>query len=365
MNENYYEYTIRINSEVADILLSKLEDLGALSIFTVDSHEIETEIIPMLEQDKTNVFDDFGLFSVGQDFDQAVIKAYFLEVKDNKVAVNLYMGVGEIFRNENNVVFTTNNIPKGKLSPELMTKRIVAEIDFISGFFEDLRYDVSYNLIKAEQIEELNKVSAEIFQLTDRILVNPSTEDLDFSEQENQKLINIIPSSAYGSGRDETTSLAAKTLDDLLQKLEKNQDLRSLEVLDLGTGSGILAIIAAKLGVRSIKAVDIDRDAIKIAKDTAKLNEVSEFIDFANEELVNQDKYDLILANLSSELIINLAKDFPKHLKSESYLILAGINQLELEDVLAEFRRIRNANFKILKTSELNQWVTLLLSYKA
>ncbi len=364
MNKNYYEFTIRLNSEVADILLSKLEDLGALSIFTVDSHEIETEIIPMLEQDKTNVFDDFGLFSAENVFDQAVIKAYFLEL-DNNVAVNLSMDVGEIFFNEKDEIFTVDNIPKHQLSPEMMAKRIEDEIDFISEFFEDLNYEVSYRLIKSKQIEEFTNYKPEIFQLSDRIFVNPSVDDLDFSSQENQKLIKIIPSSAYGSGRDETTSLAAITLDELLLELGRHRDLKSLQVLDLGTGSGILSIIAAKLGVRSIKAVDIDRDAIKIAKDTAKLNEVSEFIDFANEELVHQGKFDLILANLSSELIISLTKDFPKHLNNESYLILAGINQLELEKVISEFRKIGAENFKILKTSELNQWVTLLLSYKA
>lgn len=364
MDKNYYEYTIRINSEVADILLSKLEDLGALSIFTVDSHEIETEIIPMLEQDKTNVFDDFGLFSVGQDFDQAIIKAYFLEVEANSIAVNLSMGVGEIFLNENDEIFTVTNIPRDQLSPELMAERIEAEIDFISEFFEELSYEVSYRLIRFEQIEESNNSQVEIFQLTDRIFVNPSIEEINFPK-EDQKLITIIPSSAYGSGRDETTSLAAKTLDELLLELESYRDLKSLQVLDLGTGSGILSVIAAKLGVKSIKAVDIDEDAIKIAKDTVKLNHVSECIDFANEELVNQGKFDLILANLSSELIINLAKDFPKHLNDEGYLILAGINQLELEEVLAEFSRIGDTKFKILKTSELNHWVTLLLSYKA
>lgn len=364
MNENYYEFTISIDSEVGDILLSKLEDLGALSIFTVDSHEIETEIIPMLEQDKTNVFDDFGLFSVEMDLEKALIKSYFLEVEDNNLAVNLSMGVGEIFLNENDEIFTADNIPQDRLRPELMVERIKAEIDFISEFFAELDYDISYRLIESEQIEEGNRYEAELFQLTDRILVNPGVSESDAHLIDGQILINIVPSSAYGSGRDETTSLAAKTLDDLLLELHKRQGVQELKVLDLGTGSGILAIIAAKLGVQNIKAIDIDQDAVEIAKDTAKVNQVSSNIEFTNEELYEQGKFDLILANLSSELIINLAKDFPKHLNNDSYLILAGINQNDLEKVLAEFKKVDDVKFKILKTSELNQWVTLLLSYK-
>lgn len=365
MNENYYEFTININSEVADVILSKLEDLGALSIFTVDSHEIENEIIPMLEQDKTNVFDDFGLFSAEIDLEQAIIKAYFVEVDDNSVAVNLSMGVGEIFLNENDEIFTIKNIPQDKLSPELMVERIEAEIDFVSEFFGELNYDIAFRLIESREIETENNQQAELFQLTDRIFVNPSLAESDAHLIDDKKVIKIIPSSAYGSGKDETTSLAAKTLDYLLLELQKTQDIQELKVLDLGTGSGILAIIAAKLGVNNIKAIDIDQDAVEIAKDTAKVNQVSAKIEFANEELYQQDKFDLIIANLSSELIINLAKEFPKHLNKNSYLILAGINQNNLEEVLAEFKRIEDVEFKILKISELNQWATLLLSYKA
>lgn len=365
MNENYYEFTITIDSEVADILLSKLEDLGALSIFTVDSHEIETEIIPMLEQDKTNVFDDFGLFSFGIDSEKALIKAYFLEVEDNRLAVNLSMGVGEIFLDENDEIFTVNNIPQDILSPELMVERIEAEINFISEFFGDVDYDISFGLIEAEQIKAGNNHQAELFQLTDRIFVNPGIAELDANLMEGQIIINIIPSSAYGSGRDETTSATAQTLDDLLLELESYQGVEELKVLDLGTGSGILAIIAAKLGVQNIKAIDIDQDAVEIAKDTAKANQVSSNIEFANEELFQQGKFDLILANLSSELIINLVDEFPQHLNNDSYLILSGINQNDLEKVIPEFKRLDDLKFKILKTSELNQWVTLLLSYKA
>ena len=134
--------------------MSKLEDLGALSIFTVDSHEIETEIIPMLEQDKTNVFDDFGLFLVEMDLEKALIKSYFLEVEDNNLAVNLSMGVGEIFLNENDEIFTADNIPQDRLRPELMVERIKAEIDFISEFFAELDYDISYRLLSLIHISE-------------------------------------------------------------------------------------------------------------------------------------------------------------------------------------------------------------------
>ena len=68
----------------------------------------------MLEQDKTNVFDDFGLFSVEMDLEKALIKSYFLEVEDNNLAVNLSMGVGEIFLNENDEIFTADNIPQDR-----------------------------------------------------------------------------------------------------------------------------------------------------------------------------------------------------------------------------------------------------------
>ena len=139
-----------------------------------------------------------------------------------------------------------------------------------------------------------------------------------------QKLITLDPGLSFGTGQHATTRFC-------LESLEKLQPLdRRASMLDIGTGSGILAIAAACLGYQPIKAFDHDPDSIMVSRENADLNQVSSQISFSRCDLTQlkpmvQTKYDLICANLTHDLLKAHASTLLGRLKPGGYLLLAGI----------------------------------------
>lgn len=154
------------------------------------------------------------------------------------------------------------------------------------------------------------------FEIADGIVVKPVFRD--YEPKGNETVIEIDPGMAFGTGSSPTTYLAAR----LLVKYMKP----GLEVLDVGCGTGIQSIIAAKLGVKHILAVDYDPEAVKSTCINADLNKVTN-IDIKRNDLVKGLDYkaDLIAANLTGPLIIELCKDVDHVCKQGTVLIASGI----------------------------------------
>lgn len=151
-----------------------------------------------------------------------------------------------------------------------------------------------------------------------RLLIKPSWEE---SPAETAELVmEIDPGMAFGTGTHATTRLC---LEALARELEQHPAAR---VLDVGTGSGILAIAAAKLGAELVVGTDIDADACRIARENAELNAVDRQLNITNEPLeALVEAYDIVLANILAEENIRLAQELVGHLAPGGMLILSGI----------------------------------------
>jgi len=142
----------------------------------------------------------------------------------------------------------------------------------------------------------------------------------------------IRPGQAFGTGHHPSTSGTLSALEELC----KNRHIA--HGLDVGTGSGILAIAMAKLGVAEVTAIDSDMAAVANAKENAGLNRVRARIHFSTTPLGSlRGRFGLIAANILSSTLIRMAPDLKERLRHQGYLVLAGTLQREAESVAAAY----------------------------
>ena len=158
-------------------------------------------------------------------------------------------------------------------------------------------------------------------------VIKPSWEE--YAPKEGEHVIEIDPGMAFGTGTHHTTNM-------MMERLEKVITPDST-VFDVGTGSGILAIAAAMLGAKSVKAVDIDGVAVRVAKENVADNGLSEQIEVREGDLLHgtEGKADVIIANIIADIVIMLLQDIPQKLNDNGVLLASGIIEERMPDVEA------------------------------
>ncbi len=165
------------------------------------------------------------------------------------------------------------------------------------------------------------------FEIGDKLAVCPSWEQYD--NVDNRTVISLDPGAAFGTGSHATTSLC-------LEILEKNVT-SDTTVLDIGTGSGILAIAADLLGAKSAIGVDIDAQSVKTAIANAEINGVSDKTEFLVGDLADKisGKYDVVCANIVADVVIRLFDNVADFMKDDGILIVSGIIDMRAAEVEA------------------------------
>ncbi len=159
-------------------------------------------------------------------------------------------------------------------------------------------------------------------KIGEHLLITPSWEEQ--AKDEERKVILLDPGMAFGTGGHETTRLCLECLESIL--CSTGLPSGAIRVLDLGTGSGILAIAAAKLGTAEIDAVDIDPQAVLVATENFILNGVEKKINCSTTSIKQlEGSYNIILANILAEELVRMAPDIIKHLSPGGDLVLSGI----------------------------------------
>ncbi len=162
-------------------------------------------------------------------------------------------------------------------------------------------------------------------------------------------IISIEPNMAFGTGTHETTQLCLKAIGDIFRPGQS--------FLDVGTGTGILAIAAAKLGGETILACDTDSDSVKIARENAVLNGVGDKIEFFDGSIDNgTPAFDLVCANLTADVIIPLLDLLLA--KSTEVLLLSGILATQESLVIAE---LEARHFTDLDVERAGEWISILV----
>jgi ribosomal protein L11 methyltransferase len=187
-------------------------------------------------------------------------------------------------------------------------------------------------------------------KIGEKIVICPAWER--YTPAEGEIVIRMDPGMAFGTGTHETTRLVIR----LLEKYTKAGQL----MLDVGTGTGILAICASRLGADFCRAYDIDPTAVRVAreniKDSGLTNVTCDQSDLLKQVSLENGRYDLVCANIVADIIIRMTPDVGKYMKDDAVLLASGIIAERCDDVIACFE----ANgFKIVECLTDNDWCGL------
>jgi len=309
----WLEVRIKTTQEACDAVSEMLTSLGAGGVLIEDPNDIRMQLESPGSLDYA---DEEFLKSLGSD---VVVKAYF--------------GSG--------------------YEKDALIGQINEKLDFISGFLDTGKGYDGCAYVDDEDWSTAWKKYYKPFHLSERIVVKPSWEE--YSPRDNEIVIIMDPGMAFGTGTHETTQMCAA----LLEKYMKGGDT----VIDVGCGTGILSIIAAKLGASGVKAVDIDDTAVKVSLENCRLNMVEDRVEVFGGVLedLEKKKADIVVANIIADVIVGLANHLPSYLKQGGLFITSGIIRERRQDVVDAYNR---AGFVLADEREMGEWVAMVFKWE-
>ena len=192
-------------------------------------------------------------------------------------------------------------------------------------------------------------------QIGERIVIVPAWEKYD--KRPDDIIVTMDPGMAFGTGTHETTRLVIGLLEKYARKGQR--------MLDVGCGSGILAICASKLGASECRAYDIDEVAVRVAEDNVLSNDCENVTCAQSDLLKSVDleggQYDLITANIVADIIIRMIPDVGGYMKEDAVLLASGIIGPRANDVISAFE---SHGFTVVETAMDNDWCALAVKKK-
>ena len=242
-------------------------------------------------------------------------------------------------------------------SLEQILEQIEEGLDELSDFV-----DVGERTITMSETEDKDWINnwKQYFKpfTVDDILIKPTWEEIP-EEHKEKLLIQIDPGTAFGTGQHETTQLCIRQLRRYLTP--------ESEILDVGTGSGILGITALKLGAKHVLGTDLDENAITAVGENLEANQISKaqfkviqgniIDDQAVQDEVGYECYDIVVANILADVIIMLQKEIPVHLKKGGIFITSGI--INTKEQAVKEALACNEALEIVETTYQGEWVSI------
>jgi len=308
------KFTLKTLTEVEDIVISTLAEAG------VEGVEIEDKV-PLTESDKKQMFVD--ILPDGPADDGIAYLSFYLEETEDK---------------------------------EALLQRVREELEELRNFV-----DIGEGTIVESETEDkdwINNWKQYFHQFyVDDILIIPSWEKVS-KEDENKMIIHIDPGTAFGTGMHETTQLCMRQL--------KKYVTEETELLDVGTGSGILSIVALKLGANHAVGTDLDPCAISATKENLEANEIAPesmdvligniIDDKTVQDQVGYGKYDIVVANILADVLVPLTPVILNQMKKGGVYITSGIID-EKEEVVVE--AVKKAGLEVLEVTHQGEWVSV------
>lgn len=241
----------------------------------------------------------------------------------------------------------------------------------LTSFFDADCHDKSQLLASIEgsfgQVPELEGIKTEIvtsaatdwsrewrqwfkpFELVPGITVRPSWED--YSPSKGEEVIVLDPGMAFGTGLHPTTKLCAKAIYDVKALLDQPS------LLDVGSGSGLLALVAKKMGIEHICAVETDGEAIRVANENLQQNGAENINVFKRISEVD-GAYDIVVANILLSTLLELREELTKRTAVSGHLILSGITHDQEEEIRSAFSN----TLTLRDISRMDEWSCISLS---
>lgn len=307
-------FTVKTKTEAEDIVISTLAEVG------IEGVEIQDKQ-PLTEEDKAQMFVD--IMPEGPADDGIAYLNFYLEEDADKEAI---------------------------------LKDVREALDDLKNFM-----DIGEATIEESQTEDkdwINNWKQYFHQFyVDDILIVPSWEEVK-AEDKDKMILHIDPGTAFGTGMHETTQLVIRQL--------KKYVTPDTEMLDVGTGSGILGIVALKLGAKHVLGTDLDPCAVPAVAENKEANQIVDetfdmvigniIDDKAIQDQAGYEKYDIVTANILADVLIPLTPVIVNQMKKGAYYITSGILDVN-EEVVVE--AVKAAGLTVVEVTHQGEWVSV------
>lgn len=319
------KFKIKTKTEAEDIVISTLYDIG------LEGAQIEDNV-PLTPLEKEQMFVDI-LPQMQEDDGIAYLSFFVEETEDGELLMN-----GEITKEED------------------ILNSVKTELDSLRDFM-----DIGEGSIAIDETEDIDWINnwKQYFKqfYVDDILIIPSWEEVK-EEDKGRMIIHIDPGTAFGTGMHETTQLCIRQLKKFVKE--------DTELLDVGTGSGILSIVALKLGAKHAVGTDLDPCAVPAVEENKEANEIptrdfdmmiGNIIDDKEvQDKVGYEKYDIVVANILADVLVPLTPVIVNQMKKGGIYITSGIIDNKEETVV---EAVKAAGLEVLEITYQGEWVSV------
>ena len=312
------KFTIKTITDAEDIIISTLYDIG------LEGAQIEDKV-PLSAWEKEQMFVD--ILPEGPEDDGIAYLSFFVEDSE-----------------------------ESPVDTEEMTAKINEELDALRNFMDVGEGTVMVS--ETEDIDWINNWKQYFHQFyIDDLLVIPSWEEVK-PEDKDKKILHIDPGTAFGTGMHETTQLCIRQL--------KKYITSETELLDVGTGSGILAIISLMYGIKHAVGTDLDPCAVEAVRENMKVNNIQPecfemmigniITDKSVQDSVGYEKYDIVVANILADVLVPLTPVIVNQLKAGGIYITSGIIDNK-EQVVRD--AVTQAGLEVIDVTYQGEWVSV------
>ena len=319
------KFMVKTTTEEEDIIISTLYDIG------LEGAQIEDKV-PLTPLEKEQMFVD--ILPDGPEDDGIAYLSFFVEEKED--------GTMELLGES--------------VDTDTVVARMQAELEDLKSFLNI--GEGSIMVSETEDIDWINNWKKYFHQFyIDDLLVIPSWEEVK-PEDKDKKILHIDPGTAFGTGMHETTQLCIRQL--------KKYITPETELLDVGTGSGILSIVSLMYGIHHAVGTDLDPCAVEAVRENMETNHIPAekfdmmigniITDKAVQDKVGYNKYDIVVANILEDVLVPLTPVIVNQLKTGGIYITSGIIDNKEQTVVDA---VKAAGLEVLEVTYQGEWVSV------